>query len=154
MNTFSGSKIDSRNGISDLELTKDNGIINFGEQKFSGPGALPRASGAFGASSNARGSAPGPENFCSPKLLIPSSFVNSRSLFPFLLSAIGFALRESLYSFFYRFSSIFDFFKKIFWIFNHFGSKKSQSCHAFFFKPPKYVLKHRCKIGFPFSGPM
>ena len=37
MKTFSGIKSDGRNGKSDLELTKDNGITHFGEEKFSTP---------------------------------------------------------------------------------------------------------------------
>ena len=88
MKTSPETKTDGRNGKSDLELTKDNGITHFGEEKFSVSRTRSRASGAFGASSNARGSAPGPENFCSPKLMIPLSFVNSRSLFPFMLSVL------------------------------------------------------------------
>ena len=45
--TCSGSKTDSRNGFSDLELTKDKGISNFGEIKFPDPRARPRASSAL-----------------------------------------------------------------------------------------------------------
>ena len=47
MKTSSDAKIDCRNRKSDLELTKDKGLINFGEHFFSDPGQLPRAVGAF-----------------------------------------------------------------------------------------------------------
>ena len=65
MKTSSETKTDGRNGKSDLKLTKGKGLINFGEQKFSGPGQLPRTVDE-----------------------IPSSFVNSSMLFPFLPSVL------------------------------------------------------------------